>query len=128
MAIYAVDTSYAVVCDRVRELIVPHYGDVDPHQTGGTWFVYDRDSEWVACVWALMQRPFAYIDYLACRSGRGHGLRLAAILTQTMLQDGYTRVLANVHEDNDLMVRAIARLQGHAPDNGPYYLVDLARR
>ncbi len=128
MLIYVVNTHTVDACDRLRRLIVPTYGDIDPHMIGGRWFVYEIEGQYVACLWTAAERPFAYLDYLACDSGRGHGLRLAAAIGQAYRLDGYTRILANVHGDNELMVRAIARLQGHAPKNGPYYLVDLARR
>jgi len=115
----------------IRELLArtEYYSDVDPHQIGGRWFGDVRDGKLLACVWCATDKPFAYIDYLAARDGSGRGLRLAAWLVGTLMGEGYTRILANVAQDNELMVRAITTLQGgRAPQNGPYWLVDLTGR
>lgn len=117
-------------CDRLLEVLAPAYpGITDPHALGGTWLVrVDESDNILACVHVYRDKPFAYIDHLVCQSGRGHGLRLAAVLVRLLQADGYTRILANIRQDNKLMVRAMTYLRGgNPPQNGPYYLVDLAR-
>ena len=114
------------MCNSLRTLLATPYPSVDPQTVGGRWYGKSDDGVLLACVWCAMDKPFAYVDYLASSTQRGHGLRLVAWLADALIANGYTRVLANVYADNKMMVRAITVLQsGRAPENGPYYLVDL---
>ena len=119
-----------LVCDRISGMLAStgYYGDIDPHAIGGRWYVDWDDGNWRACVWLGLDKPFAYMDYLA-GTGGGRALRMAATLSGMLMNEGYTRILANVKQDNELMVRAITALQGgRAPSGGPYWLVDLTGR
>ena len=112
--------------NELRTLLAPHYPSVDPQTVGGRWYGNSHDDKLLACIWCAMDWPFAYIDYLVCDTQRGRGLVVAGWVVNSMMTNGYTRILANIHADNEMMVRVITTLQGgHAPTNGPYYLVDL---
>ena len=84
----------------IKELVddTGYYNEIFPERMGGRWIVAEHDGKLHACVWAMIEKPNAYIDYWV---GTGRtAFRLLAEVEVALRKLGVVLVRAMIHETN----------------------------
>ena len=80
-----------------------YYNPIFPESMGGRWVVAEHEGDIRACVWCMIERPNAYLDYWV---GTGRtAFRLLAELELGLRKAGVTLVRAMIHESNTSALR-----------------------
>jgi ribosomal protein S18 acetylase RimI-like enzyme len=88
-----------------------YYDAVNPDAMGGRWFItIDDDERVVACVWAMLDAPSAYIDFLSVRpEHRGYcASKLVEYAITYLHSQGARNIRAVIRESNLAAIRVAA--------------------
>ena len=80
-----------------------YYNPIFPSMAGGHWVVAENEGTIHACVWCMIEKPNAYMDYWV---GTGRtALKLMVKLEAGLRQIGITLVRAMIHDSNTSEIR-----------------------
>lgn len=89
----------------IKELVnaTGYYNPIFPETMGGRWVVAENDGTILGCVWVMIEKPNAYIDFWV---GKGRtAARLLAEVESGLERLGIKLIRAMIHESNESAIR-----------------------